>query len=281
VRIRKAIMTAAGQSQRSLPLQRLVDRDGISKTALQIILEEAGSAGCEEICIVVFPGDEDSFRAAAGNLASRLQFVTQSQPRGYGHALHCAHAFAGDEPFLHLVSDHLYVSANAQRCAQQLVAIAEAESCAVSAVQPTRETMLPYYGTVGGHRVPQRKNLYEIDTVAEKPTPTEAEQTLIVPGLRAGHYLCFFGMHVLTPALMDILAEEVSRPANSNIQLSSALTKLAERERYLALEVAGQRYDIDGKYGLLTAQLALALAGNDRAEVLSHLVEMVATQPKP
>lgn len=281
MRIRKAIITAAGQSQRSLPLQRLVDRDGSSKTALQIILEEASSAGCNEICLVVFPGDEDAFRAAAGHLASRLQFVTQPQPRGYGHALHCARAFVGDEPFLHLVSDHLYVSADSQRCAQQLVVIAEAESGAVSAVQSTRETMLPYYGTIGGHRVPQRKNLYEIDTVAEKPTPTEAEQNLIIPGLRAGHYLCFFGMHVLTPALMGILAEEVARPGITNIQLSPALAKLAERERYLALEVAGQRYNIGVKYGLLTAQLALALAGNDRAEVLSQLVEMVATQPKP
>ncbi|MCG3149709.1 MAG: UTP--glucose-1-phosphate uridylyltransferase [Verrucomicrobiae bacterium] len=281
MKIRKAIITAAGQSQRSLPLQRLVDRDGNSKTALQIILEEAGTAGCEEICLVVCPGDEDSFRTAAGPRAAQLQFVTQPEPRGYGHALHCARAFAGDEPFLHLVSDHLYVSTGPQRCAQQLVAVASAENCAVSAVHATRETMLPYYGTVGGRRVPQRPNLYEITTVAEKPTPTEAEQTLIVPGLRAGHYLCFFGMHILTPALLGILADEVAQPANRNIQLSPALAKLADRERYLAHEVAGQRYNIGVKYGLLTAQLALALAGNDRAEVLTQLVELVATQPKP
>jgi UTP--glucose-1-phosphate uridylyltransferase len=275
VKIRKAIITAAGQTQRALPLQRLVDRDGIPKTALQIILEETSAAGCEEIGLVVCPGDEDAFRAAAGPLAPRLQFVPQPEPRGYGHALLCARVFAGHEPFLHLVSDHLYVSAGSQRCAQQLVAIAEAENCAVSAVHATRETMLPYYGTVGGRRVPQRNNLYEIDTVAEKPTPTEAEQTLLVPGLRAGHYLCFFGMHVLTPALMEILAGEVGQ----NIQLSPALAKLADRERYLALEVAGHRYNLGVKYGLLTAQLALALAGSDRAEVLAQLVELVATQP--
>ena len=49
------------------------------------------------------------------------------------------------------------------------------------------------------------QDLYRIDTVIEKPTPTEAEQRLVVPGLRAGHYLCFFGMHVLTPTVMDFL----------------------------------------------------------------------------
>ena len=75
----------------------------------------------------------------------------------------------------------------------------------MSAVQATRESLLPYYGTVGGRRVPGRQDLYEIEDVIEKPTPTEAEQRLIVPGLRAGHYLCFFGMHVLTPAVMEIL----------------------------------------------------------------------------
>ena len=70
----------------------------------------------------------------------------------------------------------------------------------------------PTTARLRGRRVAQRQNLYEIDTVAEKPTPTEAEQKLIIPGLCAGHYLCFFGMHVLTPALMEILAAEVAGP---------------------------------------------------------------------
>ena len=89
--------------------------------------------------------------------------------------------------------------------------MAEAEACAVSAVQATRENLLPYYGTVGGRRVPGQRDLYAVETVVEKPTPTEAEQRLIVPGLRAGHYLCFFGMHVLTPAVMELLGAEVAR----------------------------------------------------------------------
>jgi len=271
VKIKKAVITAAGKDQRNLPLQRLVDRDGTGKSALQIVLEEAAAAGADEIAVIVNPGDETTFRTAARRAVT---FIPQENPRGYGHALWCAREFVGHQPFLHLVSDHLYISDSAKRCAQQLVEIAEAENCAVSAVQATRETMLPYYGTVGGRRLAQRNQLYEIETVVEKPTPTEAEQKLIVPGLRAGHYLCFFGMHVLTPSVLDILDAQLKQPGN--IQLSPALAALASRERYLALEVAGRRHNLGLKYGLLNAQLALALSGADRDEVLTQMLELLA-----
>lgn len=274
--IKKAIITAAGKTQRTLPLQTLVDRDGITKTALRIIVEEILSAGIEEICIVVCPGDQAAYAAAAGGQSGRLQFVEQSASLGYGHAVFCGHEFTAGAPFLLLVGDHLYVSGGPKRSAQQLVEIATAENCAVSAVQATHESKLPYYGTVGGHLVTARQGLYEISQVLEKPTPTEAEQKLIVPGLRAGHYLCFFGMHVLTPAVMDLLAEEVGRAGGRGAHLTDALAKLAQRERYLAGELHARRYDIGVKYGLLTAQLALALAGRDRDEVLTGLVELLA-----
>ena len=273
--IKKAIITAAGKSQRSLPLQTLVDRDGLTKTALRILIEEIRAAGIEEICVVVSPGDQAAYAAAAGQ-SGRLHFVEQATALGYGHAVACGRAFAGAEPFLLLVGDHLYVSGGGKRAAQQLVEIARAENCAVSAVQATHESKLPYYGAVGGRLVAGRKGLYEVSEVIEKPTPTEAEQRLIVPGLRAGHYLCFFGMHVLTPVVMEMLEEEGARAGSRSVHLSTALTKLASRERYLACELQGHRYDIGVKYGLLTAQLALALDGQDRDEVLSGLVELLA-----
>ena len=75
---------------------------------------------------------------------------------------------------------------------------------------------------------------------------------------------------------MELLSEEIARGENRSIHLSTALAKLAQRERYLACELEGHRYDIGVKYGLLTAQLALALAGQDRDEVLSGLVELLA-----
>ena len=274
--IKKAIITAAGKTQRTLPLQALVDCDGQTKAALRILIEEILSAGIEEICVVVCPGDQAAYTAAAAGLGSRLRFVEQGTALGYGHAVFCAREFAGAKPFLLLVGDHLYVSGAQKRSAQQLVEMAAAENCAVSAVQATHESKLPYYGAVGGHLVGGRKGLYEVSEVLEKPTPTEAEQRLIVPGLRAGHYLCFFGMHVLTPAVMDLLAEAAPGADSPSVSLTGALAKLARRERYLACELQGHRYDIGVKYGLLTAQLALALDGQDRAEVLSGLVELLA-----
>lgn len=279
--IKKAIITAAGQSQRNLPLQTLVDRDGVAKAALCIIIEEILQAGVDEICLVVCPGDQAAYASAAGAHASRLHFVEQTHALGYGHAVHCARAFTAGQPFLLLVGDHLYVSGSRMRCAQQLVEVAAAENCAVSAVQATHESKLPYYGAVGGRLVTGRQGLFEVSEVVEKPTPTEAEQRLIVPGLRAGHYLCFFGMHILTPAVMDILGEDIKRAeASGKVHLTGALAQLAARERYLASELQGRRYDIGVKYGLLTAQLALALDGQDRDEVLSGLVELLAVRGK-
>jgi UTP--glucose-1-phosphate uridylyltransferase len=280
--VRKAVITAAGRAQRALPLQTLVDRDGTEKSALEIIIDEVIAAGVEQIALVIAPGDGAAYAAAAGRHAAHLSFVEQPTPRGYGHALSLARPFVGGEPFLHLVSDHLYASSQPLRCAQQVVEQARREGCSISAVQPTRETMLPYYGTVGGRRVPRRTDLYEVETVLEKPTPTEAEQRLFVPGLRAGHYLCFFGIHVFTATVLDLLASSIgAAPADAAIQLSPALAELAARERYLALQVEGRRYNIGVKYGLLVAQLALALSGAEREQVLAQLLELLASRGQP
>jgi len=280
--VTKAVITAAGRNQRNLPLQLLIDRDGTEKSVLSILVEEVLSAGVRDIAVVVVPGDETPYAEVLGDHVGRVTFVPQEEPQGYGHAVYCARDFVSGDPFLHLVGDHLYVSRETRSCASQLVAVAQAEDCAVSAVQATRETLLPYYGTVGGRRVSGRKDLYVIETVMEKPTPTAAELSLIVPGLRAGHYLCFFGMHVLTSTVMDILAERVAaavaQPGDSKVTLSEALAQLAAREKYLALQERALRYDVGVRYGLLSAQLALALNGRDRDQVLANLVELMATQ---
>ena len=276
--IKKAIITAAGKNQRTLPLQTLVDRDGTGKTALRIIIEEVLQAGIDEIALVISPGDQNAYAAAAGGHASRLTFVEQTEPLGYGHAVYCAREFTGDRPFLLLVGDHLYVSGTHTGCAQQLVEMAREQDCAVSAVQATHESKLPFYGAIGGRLVPNSRSLYEVADVLEKPTPTEAEQRIIVPGLRAGHYLCFFGMHVLTPTVMKLLSTLVGAPSAGGVHLTTALAGMAKQERYLAHEVEGRRYDIGLKYGLLAAQLALALDGQDRDEVLASLVELLASR---
>ncbi|MGK0189303.1 MAG: UTP--glucose-1-phosphate uridylyltransferase [Verrucomicrobiales bacterium] len=182
-----------------------------------------------------------------------------------------------DQPFMLMVSDHIYVSdAPGKSCAQQLVAIAEREECVVSAVQPTHESKLSYFGAVGGTLFDRERELYEVKAVLEKPTPTDAEQQLVTPGMRHGHYLCFLGMHVLNAKFLEILSERQRKFSDNECHLSCALHEVAERGRYLALSINGRRYDLDRRYGLLIAQLAVGLSGEHREEVLKSLVEVLA-----
>jgi UTP--glucose-1-phosphate uridylyltransferase len=86
MQIRKAVITAAGKNQRTLPLQTLVDRDGVTKTALAILVEEVLQAGIEQVGVVISPGDEPAYRAAAAAHGGRLTFIEQAHPFGAYHA---------------------------------------------------------------------------------------------------------------------------------------------------------------------------------------------------
>jgi UTP--glucose-1-phosphate uridylyltransferase len=276
MQVKKAVITAAGRAQRNLPMQTLFDQQGTERSVLSLVVREAVRAGVSDICIVVFPGDEVPYSKLLSDDGARLTFVPQTEPRGYANAVWCARTFVKDEPFLHFVGDHIYVSPHSDGCARQLLNVAEAQDCAVSAVQVTRESLLPRYGVVGGQQVPGKPGLYRVDRVLEKPTPTQAEQYLIVPGLRSAQYLCFYGMHVLTPTVFEILSTMQANHQDKRTTLSSALSELAQREQYLAMIQKGRRFDVGVKYGLFTAQLALALSGQDRDEVLTELVELLA-----
>ena len=272
--VQKAVITAAAPKQRKLPLQTLIDKKGDEKAFLELLIEEVRAAGINDLCIIIQPGDEGPYAEAIGDQVHNVTFLAQKEALGYGHALYTANEFTGGDPFLHLVGDHLYVNRGSESSARHLVDFASKQKCAVSTVQPTRESLITNFGVVGGKRIQGVNDVYQVERVIEKPTPTEAEQKLLVPGLRAGNYLCFFGMHVLTPSLMEILGRELR--TNKKISLSVALNILAQSEQYLALERNDLRYDMGEKYGLLKAQLALALHGKDRDRILSELVEFFA-----
>ena len=279
MQVLKAVITAAAPNQNTLPLQRLVDHNGDEKTALQLIVEETLSAGIEEIGVVIQPGDEANYRAAAGNSIGAIRFLHQDRPLGYADALLRAESFCGDDAFLHLVGDHLYLSAASTSCASQLVAVAKQHECPVSAVQSTREHRLPYFGIVGGTSVARHDGLYEVRTVVEKPTPTLAEQELITPGLRSGYYLGYFGMHVMTPVAWACMHDAMQDPSLERPSLSDAANQLPQRGKYLAFQVRGKRFNIGFQYGVLIAQLAIGLSGRDRDFLLTELVELLATRP--
>ncbi|MBP6610086.1 MAG: hypothetical protein KA206_03255 [Paludibacter sp.] len=275
MKITKALITAAGPDQRNLALQTLVDRDGQRKTVLEILISEVRNAGIEEIGIVVLPEDIELYRSIV-NFDTQVHFIAQDKARGYGYAVLCGATFVGDDYFLHLVGDHLYVNRSEQPCAKHLVEIAQKHNCPVSAVTSTRENLIPNFGTIGGRRIHPTTDLFQIERVIEKPTPTLAEQKLIIPGLRAGHYLCFLGMHVLSPTVFELLNTKSEQTIDKPFGLSEALNELSTKEQYLALEKNDLRFDIGSRYGLLKAQLALALSGDDRDQILTELVEFLS-----
>ena len=265
--ISRAVITAAGRGARQFPasdtvqkaMLPLVDRDGLTKPVLQIIAEEALDSGIEEICVVTAPGDEaiyrNHFRNYAANLRStykgidwaeeqarrfddldqRLQFAVQPEPEGYGHAVWCARSFVHEEPFLLLLSDHLYITSETRRCARQVIELAAAENCAVSAVQATREHLIHQYGTLDrpARAATSRDLRHRRDR--RKAEPDLGRVAAASGRVCAGHYLCFFGMHVLTPVVFELLDGLVRNNVRElgQIQLTTALNTLAQQERYL------------------------------------------------
>lgn len=308
MRIKKAVITAAARGERLYPvadtIQKamlpIIDIDGLHKPVIQIIAEEAFASGIEELCVVCAPGDGERYLSAFASLRdnllrsykgvdwakeetdkldlllSRIQFAEQQQALGYGHAVYCAREFVNNEPFLLLLGDYLYVSNLLQkRCATQLMELSAQENCSVSAVNPTIEHQIGRYGTLTGKQLPGNAGVYQIEKILEKPSLSVAELELQTPGLRVGYYLCFFGMHVFTPAIFDILEKYIARDG-SNILLTPALQELAETDKYLALEVKGNRYDLSKKLGWLQAQIALGLAGQAHDETLTAMVDLLA-----
>jgi len=307
MKIKKAVITAAARGERLYPvadtIQKamlpVIDTDGLYKPVIQIIAEEAFSSGIEEICIVCAPGDgeryQNAFKSLRENLVrsfkqvdwakqeadridlllNRIQFAEQTEAKGYGHAVYTAKDFVGDDPFLLLLGDYLYVSNLAKRCAAQLIELASKENCSVSAVNPTPEHQISRYGTITRKQLANQAGVYKIEKILEKPSLSTAELELQTSGLRVGYYLCFFGMHVFTPSVFELLEKQIVLD-ESNILLTPTLQELAETEKYLALEVKGSRYDLSRKHGLLQAQIALGLAGEAHNETLTTLVELLA-----
>jgi len=274
----KAVITAAGKRHRHLPVQTMTDPEGFPTSTLRLQLSDLTRAGVKHIGMVINPGDEALYREAAGDLAERLVFIEQTEARGYGHAVLCAREFVGDEPFVLTVSDHLFISGNpAVSCAGQVIEAFKRLDGPISAVQPTHEREIGRFGTLGVQRIGGHEADFKIERIIEKPTPTLAEQQLVVPGLRSGYYYCFFGIHVFTPEIFPILEEQLAAAApGTAINLSDAHNVLARRRNCCAVAIHGHRYDLEARHGLLLAQLALALNSPYREELLASILTLLA-----
>ena len=315
-KVRKAVITAAGRGTRQYPASTavqkemfpLVDRDGLTKPIIQIIGEEALDSGIEEICIITQPGDEPQYRdyfrrlddemvksfrgkdwailesEKLGAFGERLHFAEQLTPEGFGHAVYQAKKFVGDEPFLLLLGDHVYISEVKDRCALQLIRVFEQHSLdAVSGVQPTMERQLHLFGTIRGAPIEPGKGIYKAELIVEKPSIEAAREKLATPGMPAGNYLAHFGMHVFSPRIFDSLEYLIKNNIREKgeFQLTAAQEHLrSHSEKYWAVVTQGQRYDTGIPYGLMETQLALALNGIHRTDICEAIARILAMQVK-
>ena len=275
-KVRKALIPAAGYGTRLFPATKatkkelfpVIDRDGIAKPAILLIVEEVLNAGIEEVIIIVQEDDLHDFKSFFNEQISienynklprqfqeyarrlleigrHVKFITQTAQEGFGHAVYCAREAIGHEPFLLLLGDHLYRSNTERTCAQQLLDAYHEHGISVVGLRRTAEDQIAAFGTVAGVWL-DGGELLNITEFAEKPTIDYARSHLLVPGLPEDEYLTLFGQYIIKPQIFDFLEEHIKHNVRERgeFQLTSALDRLRQEEGFHGLIVDGKRYDI-------------------------------------
>ncbi len=275
-KVRKALIPAAGFGTRLFPASKatkkelfpIVDRDGIAKPAILLIVEEALEAGIEEVVIVVQDHDLDDFRSFFDtqisienfnklsrpfqdyarrivDMGRRVTFVTQTAQEGFGHAVYCAREAIGDEPFLLMLGDHIYRANGEPSCARQLIEAYQRSGTSIVGLRRTSEDQIASFGTATGMWI-EPEVLLNVTEFAEKPTLDYARANLRVPGLPDDEYLTVFGQYVIKPHLFAYLEEHIRNNVRERgeFQLTSALDRLRQEDGFQGLTIRGQRFDI-------------------------------------
>lgn len=292
--IKKALITAAGKGTRQYPgtnavqkeLFPLIDTDGIAKPTIQFVVQEAMSAGIEEIAIIVQPGEEQQFIQHFQHLTTKeaesfqnkpwgleqseklkamqqaITYIHQTEQHGFGHAVYCAHEWVNNDPVMLMLGDHVYLSNSDVSCAMQMQAAFFEVNKTVFGVQQTPADQLYLFGTLAGEKM-QRERMYAIDRIYEKPNAQYARKNLYTPGLSHDHFLTIFGTYILTPVLFDILGKNIKNNIRDGgeIQLTTALAELVEKEGAVGLDVNGERLDMGTPEGYLHTLVSLGKRG--------------------
>lgn len=273
--VRKAVIPAAGFGTRLFPASKatkkelfpIVDRDGIAKPAILLIVEEAIAAGMEEVIIIVQEEDLPAFQSFFSEQVSienynklprqfqdyaqkllemgqKVKFAVQRTQEGLGHAVYSARELIGSEPFLLMLGDHIYRSDSDRSCAQQLVEAFNHQGRSVVGMRKTAEKDIANFGTVTGHWI-EGHNLLNITEFAEKPTIEYARDNLRIDGLE-DEYLTLFGQYIVKPQIFDYLEEHIENNVREHgeFQLTSALDRLRKEDGFAGVMIDGKRYDI-------------------------------------
>ncbi len=269
MQVRKAIIPAAGLGTRFLPATKAQPKEMlpiVDKPTLQYIIEEAINSGIEEILIITGRNKksiEDHFDKSVElelELEAKgkqellrevrkisdmvnIHYIRQKEPKGLGHAIHCAKSFIGNEPFAVLLGDDIVYSE--KPCLKQMVEVYDEYKTTILGVQDVKETDVDKYGIISGMRIEDR--VYKVKGLVEKPKVGEAPSNIAI-----------LGRYIINPAIFDIL-EHTEPGKGGEIQLTDALKELARREAMYAYNFVGKRYDVGDKEGFLMATVEYAL----------------------
>jgi len=271
-KIRKAIIPAAGLGTRFLPATKAQPKEMlpiVDKPTIQYIIEEAIASGIEEILIVTGRNKkciEDHFDKSvelemelAKNHKDELlelvkdisdmvdiHYIRQKEPRGLGHAIHCAKSFVDNEPFAILLGDDIVYTGESQRpCLKQLIDCYDEYKTSILGVQSVDAENVSKYGIVDGIQIEDR--VCKVKGLVEKPSKEDAPSNTAI-----------LGRYIVTPKIFEIL--ESTKPGKGNeIQLTDALLELVKSEAMYAYNFEGKRYDVGDKLGFLEATVEYAL----------------------
>jgi len=270
-RIRKAVFPVAGLGTRFLPATKTVPKEMlpiIDRPLIQYAVDEAIEAGCDTLVFVTnrYKHAVADYFDKAYELEQKLErsgkteqlelvrnvlpegvravFVTQAEALGLGHAVLCAKAVIGDEPFAVLLPDDLIWN-RGPGALKQMADAAEASGASVIAVQDVPREQTASYGIVATESFQKRQG--RITAIVEKPKPEVAPSNLAV-----------VGRYVLNPRIFSLL-ESTTPGAGGEIQLTDAIASLLEEEAVNAYRFQGTRFDCGTHIGLIEATIRYAL----------------------
>lgn len=286
-KVRKAVIPAAGWGTRFLPATKAMPKEMlpiVDTPTIQYIVEEAISAGIEDICIITSPHKksiEDHFdrtfeleylleRDGKTELyecvkkissMARVVAIRQKEALGLGHAVACAKSFVGDEPFAVMLGDDVVYS-DKKPCISQLIDVYNEYGMSVLGVQTVAPENIHKYGCIAGEKIGDRT--YKVSDMVEKPKREEAPSNVAV-----------LGRYVITPEIFEHL-ENTKPGAGGEIQLTDALRTLANEQGMYAYDFEGRRYDVGDKLGFLEATVEYALRRDDlKDSFMKYLKDIV------
>ena len=282
--VKKAIIPAAGLGTRFLPATKAQAKEMlpiVDKPTIQYIIEEAVASGIEEILIITGRNKksiEDHFDKSVEleleleksgkmemlemvrNISDMvdIHYIRQKEPKGLGHAIHCAKSFVGNEPFAVMLGDD--VVDNDVPCLKQLMDCYDEYKTTILGVQEVAPENVNKYGIVNGIHIEDK--VYKVKDLVEKPSIEEAPSNIAI-----------LGRYIITPQIFKVL-ENTKPGKGGEIQLTDTLLTLMEEEAMYAYDFEGTRYDVGDKLGFLKATVEYALR---KEELRDGFIEYLRT----